>query len=211
MRVRNIFICSTVVFCASSRMMKESFSERPRMNASGATSMTLRSMSAPDAIEAHHLVQRVVHRPQVRIDLLRQVAGQEAQPLARLDRRPHQHDAAHAIRLQRLDRASRPRDRSCRCPPGRCRRSGRCRGCASRYSRWFGPRPRMPPRCVWTMIVMPSVAALQPTPSCVVHGLGLLQTHRCTRSGVSASLADEREQFRRSTAAAPTTAAARRR
>ena len=45
MRVRNIFICSMVVFCASSRMMKESFSVRPRMKASGATSMTLRSMS----------------------------------------------------------------------------------------------------------------------------------------------------------------------
>ena len=38
-RVRNIFICSGVVFCASSRMMKESLSERPRRNASGATSM----------------------------------------------------------------------------------------------------------------------------------------------------------------------------
>ena len=30
-RVRNIFICSGVVFCASSRMMKESLSVRPRM------------------------------------------------------------------------------------------------------------------------------------------------------------------------------------
>ena len=30
-RVRNIFICSGVVFCASSRMMKESSSVRPRM------------------------------------------------------------------------------------------------------------------------------------------------------------------------------------
>ena len=38
MRVRNIFICSGVVFCASSRMMKLLFSVRPRMNASGATS-----------------------------------------------------------------------------------------------------------------------------------------------------------------------------
>ena len=28
-RVRNIFICDTVVFCASSRMMKASFSVRP--------------------------------------------------------------------------------------------------------------------------------------------------------------------------------------
>ncbi len=44
-RVRNIFICSGVVFCASSRMMNESLSVRPRMNASGATSMVPRSIS----------------------------------------------------------------------------------------------------------------------------------------------------------------------
>jgi len=36
-RVRNIFICSTEVFCASSRMMNASFNVRPRMKASGAT------------------------------------------------------------------------------------------------------------------------------------------------------------------------------
>ena len=30
-RVRNIFICSGVVFCASSKMMKASFNVRPRM------------------------------------------------------------------------------------------------------------------------------------------------------------------------------------
>ena len=45
-RVRNIIICSVVVFCASSRMMKALFSVRPRMKASGATSITLRSISA---------------------------------------------------------------------------------------------------------------------------------------------------------------------
>ena len=45
MRVRNIFICSGVVFCASSRMMKLSLSVRPRMNASGATSTVPRSSS----------------------------------------------------------------------------------------------------------------------------------------------------------------------
>jgi hypothetical protein len=39
-RVRNIFICSTVVFWASSRMTNASLRVRPRMNASGATSMT---------------------------------------------------------------------------------------------------------------------------------------------------------------------------
>ncbi len=43
-RVRNILICSGVVFCASSRMMKLSFSVRPRMKASGATSTVPRSI-----------------------------------------------------------------------------------------------------------------------------------------------------------------------
>ena len=45
MRVRNIFICSGVVFCASSRMMKLLLSVRPRMKASGATSTVWRSSS----------------------------------------------------------------------------------------------------------------------------------------------------------------------
>ena len=40
MRVRNIFICMLVVFCASSRMTKECASVRPRMKASGAISIT---------------------------------------------------------------------------------------------------------------------------------------------------------------------------
>ena len=44
-RVRNIFICSGVAFCASSRMMKLPLSVRPRMNASGATSTIWRSNS----------------------------------------------------------------------------------------------------------------------------------------------------------------------
>ena len=42
-RVKNIFICSVVVFCASSRITKESLSVRPRMKASGATSTVPRS------------------------------------------------------------------------------------------------------------------------------------------------------------------------
>src|SRR6266480_4853951 len=71
MRVRNIFICSGVVFWASSRMTNEWFRERP----------------------------------QVRIDLLSEVAGQEPQALARLDCGPHQHDALHGIALQRVHRA----------------------------------------------------------------------------------------------------------
>ena len=45
MRVKNIFICSRVVFWASSRMMNASFRVRPRMKANGTTSMTPRSDS----------------------------------------------------------------------------------------------------------------------------------------------------------------------
>ena len=87
MRVRNIFICSGVVFCASSRMMNAWLSVRPRMYASGAISIVCRSNSLRGLVEAHQVVQRVVERAQVRIDLLREVAGQEAEPLAGFDRR----------------------------------------------------------------------------------------------------------------------------
>jgi hypothetical protein len=43
-RVSAIFICSGVVFWASSKMMKASFKVRPRMKARGAISMTPASM-----------------------------------------------------------------------------------------------------------------------------------------------------------------------
>ena len=43
-RVRNIFICSPVVFCASSRITNESLSVLPRMKAKGATSIVPRSI-----------------------------------------------------------------------------------------------------------------------------------------------------------------------
>ena len=56
-------------------------------------------------LEAHQVVERVVQRPQVRIDLLRQVAGQEAEPLAGFHRGPHQHDALHRVALERIDGA----------------------------------------------------------------------------------------------------------
>ena len=46
-RVRNIFICSGVVFCASSRMTKAWFNVRPRMKASGATSSVPFSNALP--------------------------------------------------------------------------------------------------------------------------------------------------------------------
>src|SRR5690606_8304123 len=50
--------------------------------------------------EAEHFVERIVQRAQVGIDLLRQVAGQEAQLLAGLDRRAHQQDTADLFALQ---------------------------------------------------------------------------------------------------------------
>ena len=103
-RVRNIFICSGVVFCASSRMMNESLSVRPRMNASGATSIVPRSIRRRDHLGLEHVVERVVERPQVRVDLGEDVAGEEAEALARLDRRAGEDDAVDLLRLQRLHR-----------------------------------------------------------------------------------------------------------
>ena len=44
-------------------------------------------------LEIHHVVEGVVQRPEIGVDLLRQVAGQEAQLLPGLHRRPGQHDA----------------------------------------------------------------------------------------------------------------------
>eukprot|EP01133_Synstelium_polycarpum_P001309 gene1308-1502_t len=55
--------------------------------------------------EAEHLVERVVERAQVRVDLLGQVAGQKAQLLAGFHRRTHQQDASHLLALQGIDRA----------------------------------------------------------------------------------------------------------
>ena len=91
-RVRNIFICSGLVFCASSRMMNESLSDRPRMNASGATSMIPALEVGRDPLGVEHVVERVEERAQVGIDLGLEVAGQEAEPLAGLDRGPGEDD-----------------------------------------------------------------------------------------------------------------------
>ena len=57
-----------------------------------------------DLLDAEHFVQRVVQRAQVRIDLLRQIARQEAELLAGLDRRAHQDQPLHAVVVQRIDR-----------------------------------------------------------------------------------------------------------
>ena len=137
MRVRNIFICSGVVFCASSRMMNEWLSVRPRMYASGAISIVLPLEQLRRLVEAHQVVERVVERPQVRIDLLREVAGQEAEPLARFDGGTHEHDALDRVALERVDRA---RDREIGLAGARRPDAERdvVRRIASRYAIWFG-------------------------------------------------------------------------
>ena len=58
---------------------------------------------ALDALGVEHVVERVVERPQVRVDLLLQIARQEPELLAGLDRRPRQDDARHALREQIRD------------------------------------------------------------------------------------------------------------
>jgi hypothetical protein len=100
-RVRNIFICMEVVFCASSRMTTAFDSVRPRMKASGAISIMLGLLQAAvDLVRRHHIVERVVERAQIGIDLLLHVAGQEAEPLARLDRRTRQDHPGDVAALQ---------------------------------------------------------------------------------------------------------------
>ena len=77
-RVRNIFICSGEVFCASSRMMNASF-KRPASHVRQRCDLDRAGRHQPrDRLRVDHVVQRVVERAQVRVDLLEQRAGQEA-------------------------------------------------------------------------------------------------------------------------------------
>ncbi len=55
-------------------------------------------------LEAEHLVQRVVQRAQIRIDLLAEITRQEAQLFACLDRGAHQQQALHPVGFQCFDR-----------------------------------------------------------------------------------------------------------
>ena len=82
------------------------------------------------AVEVDHVVQRVVERPQVRVDLLGEIAGQEAELLARLDRRAASGSCARSCSSSARRPPSPWPGRSCRCRPGRCRR--RCRSCGWR-------------------------------------------------------------------------------
>src|SRR5581483_5575801 len=53
-----------------------------------------------DTVETEQVVERVVERPQVRIDLLREVARKKPQALARLDRGAHENDALDRVALE---------------------------------------------------------------------------------------------------------------
>ena len=47
------------------------------------------------AVEVHHVVERIVERPQIGVDLLGQVAREETELLASLDGRAGEYDATH--------------------------------------------------------------------------------------------------------------------
>src|SRR5579862_6342217 len=90
-RVRNIFICSEVVFWASSRMMKASFKVRPHeRDGSDLDDSPFEELRR--LLVAEDVVERVVERPEIRVDLLDEVAGQEPEALAGLDRGPGEDD-----------------------------------------------------------------------------------------------------------------------
>src|SRR5215813_11440104 len=59
---------------------------------------------ALDDTGIHQVVEGVVDRPQIGIDLLAHVPGQEAEPLAGLDRGPRQDDAVDLLALEQLYR-----------------------------------------------------------------------------------------------------------
>ncbi len=96
-RVRNIFICAGVVFWASSRMINALSSVRPRIYASGATSIRPRSIFFGKAVCAHDLIQSVVKRTQIGIDLALEVARKESQLLACLNGRSGKNDPGNLL------------------------------------------------------------------------------------------------------------------
>ena len=56
-----------------------------------------------DPLKPHQVIQRVIERAKVRIDLLRKITRQKPEPLACLNRRPRQNDAFDRIPLERVD------------------------------------------------------------------------------------------------------------
>jgi hypothetical protein len=121
MRVRNIFICSRVVFCASSRMMKRVVQGAPAHEGQRRHLDDAALDVLVDRLEAEHLVQRVVQRAQVGVDLLAQVAGQVAELLTGLDGGAHQQDAPDLFFQQGFDGAGHGEEGLAGAGRGRCR------------------------------------------------------------------------------------------
>jgi hypothetical protein len=76
-RVKNIFICSGVVFCASSRITKALFERAPAHEGQRSDFQGLAFKGFVHLIKSHQVVQRVVQRAQIGIDFLVQVAGKK--------------------------------------------------------------------------------------------------------------------------------------
>ena len=102
-----------------------------------------------DALDLHHVVERIVERPQVRVHFLLQIAGQEPELLARLDGRPREDDPADLLCKQEGDGL---RHREVRLAgPGRARRRRRCRAArsprdtAAGWGSWGRPAAARPP------------------------------------------------------------------
>ena len=74
------------------------------MNASGAISIDARLERLLHALERHHVVERIVERAQIRIDLRLHVARKKAEALAGFHRGTREHDATHALPRERVDR-----------------------------------------------------------------------------------------------------------
>ena len=72
--------------------------ERERRDLDGAALRERRGL-----LDVHHVEERVVERPQVRVDLVVERAGQVAEPLPRLDGRARQDDPADLLALERVD------------------------------------------------------------------------------------------------------------
>ena len=62
--------------------------------------------AAVDVARLHEVVERVVDRAQIRVDLVAHVAGQEAEALARLDRRAREDQPLGMALLQQRDRVA---------------------------------------------------------------------------------------------------------
>jgi hypothetical protein len=58
-----------------------------------------------DALRRHQIVEGIVQRTEVRVDLGLHVAGEEAERLAGLDRRTCEDDPFHALARERVDRS----------------------------------------------------------------------------------------------------------